>query len=147
MNIMYLSWRCLLYVYSCLKHLLKWPNNLSQWPTKFVVGLTFVRPKEIFCNPHCAVWLVICNPQAQVCLAIDVRAARNWNVPLWRTTGMWNSNNANVNSCSVWTMTTDCSTILRCFVWESGIQAFSIGRIKYMYNLELKPIWLNWCEL
>ena len=31
------------------------PNNLSQWPTKFVVGLTFVRPKEIFYNPHCTV--------------------------------------------------------------------------------------------
>ena len=47
-----LSWRCLLCVYSCLKHFLKWLNNLSQWPTKSVVGLTFVRPKETFYNPH-----------------------------------------------------------------------------------------------
>ena len=47
-----LGWRCLLCVYSYLKKFLKWLNNLSQWPTKSVVGLTFVRPKEMFYNPH-----------------------------------------------------------------------------------------------
>ena len=50
MDIMYLSWRCLLCVYSYLKPFLKWP---SQWPTKFVVSLIFVRRKETSYNPHC----------------------------------------------------------------------------------------------